>query len=89
MVGQFVGGSEFGAVVGTGGGGNERRVCVLGLSVTVSDARASHLLYWAVVYRFDFRLLFGRLCFALCSISRLFILLNFDCWLDRLCFALA
>ena len=30
MVGQFVGGSEFGAVVGTGGGGTERRVCVLG-----------------------------------------------------------
>ena len=59
-----------------------------GLSVTVSDARASHLLHRAVVYRFDFRFLFGRLCFALCSISRLFILLNFVCWLDRLCFAL-
>ena len=29
----------------------------LGCSVTVAIARASHLLHWAVVYRFGFRLL--------------------------------
>ena len=44
-------------MVGTGGGGTERRVCVLGLSEIGSGARASHLLHWVVVYRFDFPLL--------------------------------
>ena len=54
-----------------------------GLSVTVSDARASHLLHWAVVYRFDFRFWFGRLCFAFCFIWQLFCSLLCHIRLDR------
>ena len=50
------GGAEFDAVVGIWGGGTER-VLRLGLSDIGSVARASHLLDWAVFYRFDFRLL--------------------------------
>jgi hypothetical protein len=42
-----------------------------GLSVNVSGARASHLLHWAVVYRFDFRFWFGRLCSALAVICNI------------------
>ena len=53
----------------------KRRLLVLGLSGIGSGARASHLLHWAIFYRFDFRFWFGRLCFALCLIYRLFILL--------------
>ena len=50
------GGAEFAAVVGTEGGGSES-VVRFGLSEIGADARASHLLDWAVFYRFDFRLL--------------------------------
>ena len=42
--------------MGIWGGGTER-VLRLGLSDIGSVARASHLLDWAVFYRFDFRLL--------------------------------
>ena len=37
-------------MVGTGGGGTERKVARFGVSVTVAIARASHLLDLAVVY---------------------------------------
>ena len=72
----------------------------LGLSETVSVARASHLLYLAVVYRFDFRFWFGRLCFALCcylqhplpvfsqSYFSPYFISGFVYWFGRLCFAL-
>ena len=43
-------------MVGTFGGGTERRVCVLVLEIG-AIARASHLLDLAVIYRFGFRLL--------------------------------
>ena len=48
----------------------------LGLLEIGADARASHLLYWAVFYRFDFRFRFGRLCFALCLIVSVKVLLS-------------
>ena len=44
-------------MVGTFGGGTEKKVALLGLSEIGSDARASHLLDLAVIYRFGFRLL--------------------------------
>ena len=59
-----------GAVVGTEGVGTEKKVARFGLSVTVSDARASHLLDLALVYRLGFRFWLGRLCFALYFIWR-------------------
>ena len=50
-------------------------------------ARASHLLHCAVFYCFDFRFRFGRLCFALCFIGRLFCSLLCHTRLDRVsCF---
>ena len=51
--------------MGTGGGGTER-IVRFGLSVMVSDARASHLLHWAIVYRIDFRLLVRSLVLRTC-----------------------
>ena len=50
--------------------------CAFGLLEIGADARASHLLYWAVFYRFDFRFRFGRLCFALCLIVSVKVLLS-------------
>ena len=39
--------------------------CAFWVLLIAESARASHLLYWAVFYRFDSRFWFGRLCFAL------------------------
>ena len=49
MLAQSVGGSEFAAVVGTFGGGTERRVCVWGYRRLVRALVLRTLLYLAVV----------------------------------------
>ena len=62
-------------MVGTFGGGTEKKVARFGCSVTFAIARASHLLLLAIFYPFEFRFLFGRLCFALCLIVSVKVLL--------------
>ena len=49
--------------------------CAFWVLLIGESARASHLLDLALVYRFGFRFWLGRLCFALCLIVSVKVLL--------------